>query len=304
MLIAVPSGAGVALSVLSGNAGSLVGVAISASLLPPAVNCGLFWAVAAVAAITGEGFAVGYDGANGTSYAPSYSDDPSAEAFLLGLVSLTLTLVNIACIIVTGIAILKLKEVTPDKIPQAFSEFWKRDVRAHRDYYSTVKLDPSGEVGQLAGEDLLREAREVLGVGGEPGEGLAGTFLQSVFDSAQEANDRLNIREWVAHQPAVAPAQQRRRRRRSPRLPSASQEAPPRISLVSLSPVSGRPSVAFGPTLTVLGEDTTAKDLASQARILRMRRHLSHEEEPRRERAARKRSQTIDDGGKKRSDVV
>ena len=34
-----------ALSVLGGNAGSLVGVAISASLLPPAVNCGLCWAV-------------------------------------------------------------------------------------------------------------------------------------------------------------------------------------------------------------------------------------------------------------------
>jgi uncharacterized membrane protein len=36
--IALPSGAGVALSVLGGNTGSLVGVAISASLLPPAVN--------------------------------------------------------------------------------------------------------------------------------------------------------------------------------------------------------------------------------------------------------------------------
>ena len=44
--IALPSGAGVALSVLGGNVGSLVGVAISASLLPPAVNAGLFWAIA------------------------------------------------------------------------------------------------------------------------------------------------------------------------------------------------------------------------------------------------------------------
>jgi uncharacterized membrane protein len=33
--IAVPSGMGVSLSILSGNTGSLVGVAISASLLPP-----------------------------------------------------------------------------------------------------------------------------------------------------------------------------------------------------------------------------------------------------------------------------
>ena len=38
VLIALPSGAGVALSVLGGNIRSLVGVAISASLLAPAVN--------------------------------------------------------------------------------------------------------------------------------------------------------------------------------------------------------------------------------------------------------------------------
>ena len=50
VLIAVPSGAGVALSVLGGNAGSLVGVAISASLLPPAVNAGLLWAMATILA--------------------------------------------------------------------------------------------------------------------------------------------------------------------------------------------------------------------------------------------------------------
>ena len=47
-LIAIPSGAGVALSVLGDNTGSMVGVAISASLLPPAVNAGLFWALAVV----------------------------------------------------------------------------------------------------------------------------------------------------------------------------------------------------------------------------------------------------------------
>ena len=54
LLIAIPSGAGVALSVLGGNAGSMVGVAISASLLPPAVNCGLFWADAFIAACKGK----------------------------------------------------------------------------------------------------------------------------------------------------------------------------------------------------------------------------------------------------------
>ncbi|KAL4236590.1 hypothetical protein ACF0H5_004975 [Mactra antiquata] len=52
MLIALPSGAGVAISVLGGNAGSLVGVAISASLLPPACNAGMLWAYALLAAIS------------------------------------------------------------------------------------------------------------------------------------------------------------------------------------------------------------------------------------------------------------
>jgi hypothetical protein len=37
-LVAFPSGCAVAISLLSGNEASLVGVAISVSLLPPAVN--------------------------------------------------------------------------------------------------------------------------------------------------------------------------------------------------------------------------------------------------------------------------
>lgn len=39
MLVALPSGAGVAMSIVGGNISCLVGVAISASLLPPSVNC-------------------------------------------------------------------------------------------------------------------------------------------------------------------------------------------------------------------------------------------------------------------------
>ena len=45
-LVAMPSGVAVALGVLGGNFGSLVGVAISASLLPPAVNAGILWSSA------------------------------------------------------------------------------------------------------------------------------------------------------------------------------------------------------------------------------------------------------------------
>ncbi|XP_049513794.1 uncharacterized protein LOC119466483 isoform X2 [Dermacentor silvarum] len=44
-LVALPSGAGVAMAILGGNSACLVGVAISASLLPPSINCGSLWAL-------------------------------------------------------------------------------------------------------------------------------------------------------------------------------------------------------------------------------------------------------------------
>ena len=55
--------------------------------------------------------------------------------------SFLLTLVNIACIIVTGVIILKVKEVTSDKLPkleQRNQSFWKKDVKNHRDYNRTL----------------------------------------------------------------------------------------------------------------------------------------------------------------------
>ena len=72
-------------------------------------------------------------------YNHKYSENFSRETFFLGAVSLLLTIVNIICIILTGWAILKLKEVTPSKIPQHFSSFWKQDLKVHRDYLKTIK---------------------------------------------------------------------------------------------------------------------------------------------------------------------
>ena len=46
--LAMASGAAAALSVLGENTSSMVGVAISASLLPPAVNAGFLWSVVAM----------------------------------------------------------------------------------------------------------------------------------------------------------------------------------------------------------------------------------------------------------------
>ena len=110
-----------------------MGVAISASLLPPAVNCGLLWSVSLVEFISNKHNSTTFSGFQPLSgdnlsetvggYKPRYSEDLPLESFLLGLVSLTLTLVNILCIIITGVLILRLKEVTPTKVPQKFRKF-------------------------------------------------------------------------------------------------------------------------------------------------------------------------------------
>ena len=189
VLVAVPSGAGVALSVLGGNAGSLVGVAISASLLPPAVNAGFFWCLAMlISASQGSVRMFGpeitvINSDNETEkvyskYEPQYVDDQALEAFILGVISLALTLLNIICIIITGIAILRLKEVTPDKIPQTFSEFWKTDVKSRRGKYSRLEDDQA----------LMEEGKEY---------GLDGTIIQGLFEEAQKDDDMRQIQRWV-----------------------------------------------------------------------------------------------------------
>ena len=136
--------------------GSLVGVAISASLLPPAVNAGFFWALSLL--ILGSGGSIRMFGpvvAPDTEYSQyqhHYSDNQALEAFVLGVVSLALTLLNIICIIITGIVILRVKEVTPDKIPQTFSEFWKTDVKSRRGKYSRLEVRLSEELSTILRE--------------------------------------------------------------------------------------------------------------------------------------------------------
>ncbi|XP_053606842.1 uncharacterized protein LOC128673191 [Plodia interpunctella] len=109
VLIAIPSGAGVALAVLGDYTASLVGVAISASLLPPAVNAGLLWAMALVHLIYAD------DETRWTQVVTTanFSSDNAAELAVLGSISLCLTLINIVCIYVAGYVVYKVKEVYP-----------------------------------------------------------------------------------------------------------------------------------------------------------------------------------------------
>jgi len=96
--IAIPSGVGVALGVLGGNTSSLVGVAISASLLPPAVNCGICWAYAAF------GPSLVLSSPHGI-----HPEVDRMHFVRLGGISFSLTLLNIGCIFVFAYLTFKAK---------------------------------------------------------------------------------------------------------------------------------------------------------------------------------------------------
>jgi len=112
-LIALPSGFAVALSTLGSNSGGLTGVAISLSLLPPAVNAGLCWMTSALL----HGGIGERNDLDDTNYA------------LTGTLSFCLTLLNIFCIWLGGCTMFYIKEVAP--IPNK-NTFWERDVKLAR----------------------------------------------------------------------------------------------------------------------------------------------------------------------------
>jgi len=115
LAIAIPSGMGVCLSILGGNTSSLVGVAISASLLPPAVNAGLCFMQAILLA---SGAVSNDKGTDAKDYA------------VIAAISFALTALNILCIWVAGIIMFKIKEVAPTEQKGAF---WERDLKAARE---------------------------------------------------------------------------------------------------------------------------------------------------------------------------
>jgi len=128
LAIAIPSGGGVGLSVLNHNTSSLVGVAISASLLPPAVNAGIMWAFAAFAEFPSAYCAEDYD-AHCKFLHKAYDTDRAVWA-LGGWWSLALTLANIVCVFAVGYLCFTLKRVV--RVPGQ-PDVWKRGVPAVRE---------------------------------------------------------------------------------------------------------------------------------------------------------------------------
>ncbi|KAH8403158.1 hypothetical protein KR222_006209, partial [Zaprionus bogoriensis] len=124
---AIPSGAAAAIGILGGNIGSLVGVAISASLLPPAVNSGLLWALACVYKVFENDDTLYVD----VVKSRIYSKHQGTELAVLGTISMCLTLSNILCIYVMGILVLKVKQIAP-VIGRSNRQFWTHDIKLSR----------------------------------------------------------------------------------------------------------------------------------------------------------------------------
>ncbi|XP_017090571.2 uncharacterized protein [Drosophila bipectinata] len=130
---ALASGAAGAIAVLGGNTGSLVGVAISASLLPPAVNAGLLWALS----IGTHLLPPNHELLVSLTKHRTYSTDLSVELLVCATVSMALTLLNIVCVWLMGVVVLRIKEVAP--AVQRHHQFWRHDVRTARE---VAHLDP------------------------------------------------------------------------------------------------------------------------------------------------------------------
>ncbi|XP_017119345.1 uncharacterized protein LOC108140865 [Drosophila elegans] len=159
---ALASGAAGAIAVLGGNTGSLVGVAISASLLPPAVNAGLLWALA----IGCHWLATDNELLVSLQRHSTYSTRLPMELLICAAVSMALTLLNIVCVWLMGVVVLRIKEVAP--AVERHQQFWRHDVRTARE---VALLDPDlqeaidrlDEGSQLG---LARQAASATGLNG------------------------------------------------------------------------------------------------------------------------------------------
>ena len=113
VLIAIPSGIATALSTLGKNSSGMVGVAISLSLLPPAVNAAMCWTYELML----------------MSNKYSRNEGDTTNYWEVGAISFALTMINIVCIWLSGVFTFWLKEVAPIDQKNAF---WSDDLAEYR----------------------------------------------------------------------------------------------------------------------------------------------------------------------------
>lgn len=164
IFVAMVSGAAVAIAVLSENFGSLVGVAISASLLPPAVNTGLLWAYSFIHA--------SFRTSNSDKFSNfvqglKYSDNQSIELLILGCISLCMTLTNVICVYIVGKVLIRIKIEVAPVLSDEERQFWKHDVPIARDYNKTLNAEDGKKLKEELAEFCGRESENFRGVGAE-----------------------------------------------------------------------------------------------------------------------------------------
>ncbi|XP_064486516.1 uncharacterized protein LOC135398901 isoform X2 [Ornithodoros turicata] len=210
-LVALPSGGGVAMAILGGNSACLVGVAISASLLPPIINTGLLWSLSLVKvfkSLTQENILIN---ATGTvisvpqafvapaNFQPYYFDRYSMhkECAMLGAVSFSLTVVNIICIIIAGTVVLKIKEVAPAASLPSTRRFWKHDIKVARDYNKSLD--------GITGMRLLEEWAQMEGASDDDPSKKENRLqdIQDMIEEAEEDDVYKTVKQYVANQPPV-----------------------------------------------------------------------------------------------------
>ncbi|KAG8224455.1 hypothetical protein J437_LFUL003178 [Ladona fulva] len=99
-----------------------------------------------------------------TSYVPLYSDYIPTELAILGCISFCLTLVNIACIFIAAIIVLKIKEVaSPYTSSPDMRRFWEHDIKVTREYNRSMMLsDDSIPLDISSNSSLKSMPREEL----------------------------------------------------------------------------------------------------------------------------------------------
>ena len=165
--IAIPSGFGVALSVLGDNTACLVGVAISASLLPPATNCGMLLAYATL----NSQYPV-QPGSERVAYT-------SLELVEMSAWSLMLTTGNIICIWIAGVIMFRIKEVSP--IPEK-SEFWDVHVGNVRKYNMALNKEQ--------GEELAKRFKHAMKLVGHRSEHNMQTVSLNTLSASRTVSNR------------------------------------------------------------------------------------------------------------------
>eukprot|EP01121_Diplochlamys_sp_Union-15-3_P010971 TRINITY_DN3143_c0_g1_i2.p1 TRINITY_DN3143_c0_g1~~TRINITY_DN3143_c0_g1_i2.p1 ORF type:complete len:233 (-),score=45.61 TRINITY_DN3143_c0_g1_i2:37-657(-) len=111
--IAIPSGVGVALAITGGGANALVGIAISASLLPPVVNSGINLVYGVMAMF------MHFDEGNAGS---PRTKEKGKEWLQISMYAFILFAINFVLIYVTALIMFKIKRLTPS---QRRSKRWR-----------------------------------------------------------------------------------------------------------------------------------------------------------------------------------